>query len=162
MFKCLITSAGANDGKSTIAKRLSSESDQKALLLDFDVRESLRIGQGVGIVEYMLNDAAIDDCIVEEGNYSVFLPGRRKRREFDLVFNAEKFESLLKELEKRYDVLYIDTPPLGFISDAKSLIPYCDRIVLVHSNARRGVCLIDSEVEKYGLPVVLVDNFYGT
>ena len=47
------------------------------------------------------------------------------------IIGADKTRSLIAHLAERFDVVLIDTPPLLAVSDAMSLLPQADGVVLV-------------------------------
>jgi Mrp family chromosome partitioning ATPase len=47
------------------------------------------------------------------------------------VINNPRFAEMLDELRRRYDRVFIDSPPIGAVSDALHLIPKVDGVLYV-------------------------------
>jgi Mrp family chromosome partitioning ATPase/capsular polysaccharide biosynthesis protein len=47
------------------------------------------------------------------------------------IFATGRFETVLRDLRNDFDVVIIDTPPLGAVSDAASLLPLVDGVLVV-------------------------------
>ena len=136
MHKLLITSAAMHEGKSTVCKKLAKEkadSGERVLLMDMDIRESIRLGQGNGIADYVRSRGRIGADIVKEDNYEVLLPAKFKQRRFFHTTEIRFFEKLLMNLETQYDTAIIDTPPMWCLPDTFFLCRYCDEIIVVRS-----------------------------
>ena len=47
------------------------------------------------------------------------------------LIESPKCIELLNELKERYDVIIIDTPPIGLVSDAYTIARWCDTLLFV-------------------------------
>lgn len=141
----LFTSCTPNEGKSTIALetvRSFAELGKKALYIDCDLRKSIFNSRVVeGRPKYGLTHFLTGQCNLEDIIY------RNEDREDDICFDlipagpisnspteliaSEKFKSTLKELRDEYDIIIIDTPPLGSVGDATILGAIVDGTILV-------------------------------
>ena len=51
---------------------------------------------------------------------------------------GESMKEMLDELKLKYDYIILDTPPVGLVSDALELTPYCDAtLYVVRQNVTR-------------------------
>jgi capsular exopolysaccharide synthesis family protein len=140
----LVTSPGPEEGKTTLACWLAtvmSQSGQRVLLVDCDLRRP-RIHQAFGRTnETGLSEMVIDRALLEQAdlatdipNLSVLPSGPGVPSPADLL-GSHGFAELLRELERRYDRVILDSPPVTPITDATILATLVDGTVLV---ARAG------------------------
>lgn len=126
-----ITSPGPNDGKSLISSNLAlsfAESGARTLLIDGDIRRgelSKTFGTKTrpGIVEYLDGTALIGEVLqptASHSNLTIMPAGARRRRAPELLATP-KLPQLIAQLSKEYDVIIVDSPPLGAGFDAFAL-----------------------------------------
>jgi len=135
-----ITSEVAGEGKSFVAVNLSSTLaliDKKVILIGADLRRSrlhrtFRIPNDLGLSNYLANQATKEDIIhhseVENLDYIISGPVPPNPSE---LLHSTKMSSLLEELKKEYDIIVVDTAPIGLVSDAIPLIRISDINVFV-------------------------------
>ncbi|MEO3404330.1 polysaccharide biosynthesis tyrosine autokinase [Mucilaginibacter sp. CAU 1740] len=136
-----ITSEVAGEGKSFVAVNLSSTLsliDKKVILIAADLRRSrlhktFQVPNDVGLTNYLAHQAEIDDIIqtvdVQTGlDFIVSGPVPPNPSE---LLHSNRMKALVEELKKRYDVIMIDTAPIGLVSDAIPLIRMSDINVFV-------------------------------
>lgn len=137
----LITSPGSAEGKSTTISNLAvlyAKAGKKTLLLDADLRKPVqhrifRVNQEPGLVHYLLDmNINLSDLIQPTyiGNLSVLASGTVPPNPAELL-GAEKMISLLTQLEEKWDVILIDTPPILVVTDALLLAKAVDNMILV-------------------------------
>ena len=127
--KIAITSAMPGEAKTTVSTNLAitfsqNQEDKKILLIDTDMRkpkvaELLEISNDThGLSEYL---AGIDNepnvHYIEKYRLSVLTSGSRGVNPTKLL-GSSKMSELIKELEKEYDYIIIDTPPVTVVTDA--------------------------------------------
>lgn len=135
-----ITSEVAGEGKSFIAVNLSSTLsliDKKIVLIAADLRRSrlhktFHMSNDRGLSNYLANQCTADDIIRNTGqeNLDIILSGPVPPNPSELL-HTERMNILLEELKKRYDVIMIDTAPIGLVSDAIPLIRVSDINIFV-------------------------------
>ncbi len=175
----VITSSLPGDGKTTVARNLAlvaAAAGQRVLVLEADLRrprlaEYLGLSHVLGLSEILSMQASIDDAIRpypqvettslgEHAALDVLLSGAPPPNPAELI-GSGAMESLLDELESRYDLVVIDTPPITVVSDALLLIQRTKAVVLVarlHFTTRDAAVLLRDqlatlEVEPLGVVV---------
>lgn len=138
--KVMVTSSIPGEGKSFISTNLAfslSSSGKKVALLDFDLRNPYTsvlfdLNKHDGIIEYLNSDIAPADIVKNTPFHNLYIipAGVDVGDHTELLLNG-KLEGLFKYLEKEFDYVIIDTPPLELVSDAYLLTEYCDITLLV-------------------------------
>lgn len=136
-----ITSEVAGEGKSFVAVNLSSTLsliDKKVVLIAADLRRSrlhktFQVPNDVGLTNYLAHQAGIDEIIQNlenQPNLDFIVSGPVPPNPSELL-HSKRMHTLIEELKKRYDVIMIDTAPIGLVSDAIPLIRMSDINVFV-------------------------------
>lgn len=143
----LVTSTIPAEGKSLVAANFACTAathGHRVLLVDADFRRPTLNGHfthkaGHGVLKYLhAPDAKIENVLqdpllaiepVRENLWFLASGGAsRKPTEF---FEGDKFRGLLNRLRTSFDLVVIDTPPVGVFADALMLAPACDEVVYV-------------------------------
>lgn len=147
--KILVTSPAPGDGKSTTASNLAiamAQAGRRVLLLDADFRRPTQhkifeTDGGIGLSKVMAGLAPIEAVIQPTGVDSLNLiacgPLPANPSE---ILNGQAFADLLGHLQREYDHLVIDSPPVAAVTDARILSALCDETILVlraHKATRR-------------------------
>lgn len=130
-----ITSEVAGEGKSFVAVNLSSTLsliDKKVILIGADLRRSklhktFHVPNDLGLSSYLSNQCTLND-IINHSNQSeldFIVSGPVPPNPSELL-HSDKMKQLVAELSERYDVIMIDTAPIGLVSDAIPLIRMSD------------------------------------
>jgi capsular exopolysaccharide synthesis family protein len=135
-----ITSEVAGEGKSFIAVNLSSTLsliDKKIILIAADLRRSrlhktFRMPNDKGLSNYLANQCEADDVIrkTSQPNLDILLSGPVPPNPSELLHSA-RMKALIAELKTRYDIVMIDTAPIGLVSDSIPLIRMSDINIFV-------------------------------
>lgn len=142
--KIMITSRYAGEGKSYISinlMRTFSQLGKRVVLVDTDLRASgiqsdyrLRYStqNHYGLSEYLSGI-----CNLEESIYQTNLPntymipaGHEAPNPLQLL-ETDAMSELIEQLSQQFDVVLIDTPPVGMLVDAVALAKFCDGALLV-------------------------------
>jgi tyrosine-protein kinase Etk/Wzc len=133
----LITSSKSGEGKSFVSLNLANSiaiSNKKVALLEFDMRNpglaaKLNLGKNIGIANYLMGEASINEIIqpVPSSKNLFFLGCGTPLPETpgELILD-EKVEELFNYLKQNFDVVVVDTPPVGPVSDALTLGRFAD------------------------------------
>jgi tyrosine-protein kinase Etk/Wzc len=135
-----ITSEVAGEGKSFIAVNLSSTLsliDKKIILIAADLRRSrlhktFHVPNDKGLSNYLANQCDVDDVIRKTSmpNLDLMISGPVPPNPSELL-HSKRMQILITELKKRYDIIMIDTAPVGLVSDSIPLIRMSDINIFV-------------------------------
>ncbi len=134
-----ITSPNAAEGKSTTSINIAitlSQLNKKVVILDTDSRKpsihkKLKINNEKGCTNYLLGNSKLDDIVYSYNSYLDVITSGAKVKNPSELFSDVKFIELLDELEKHYDYIVLDTPPINLVSDALVISQKCDAIVMI-------------------------------
>jgi tyrosine-protein kinase Etk/Wzc len=139
----LVTSSMSGEGKSFIATNIGGVmaiSGKKTVILEFDIRKpKILKGLGIdrknhkGITNYLMGKATIDDIILpieSMNNLYVIGCGPIPPNPAELILDS-KLEDLFREVKERFDVVVVDTAPVGLVSDAIELGKYADASIYI-------------------------------
>jgi succinoglycan biosynthesis transport protein ExoP len=136
----VITSPGPGEGKSTLAANLAvvaAQSGRNVAIVDADLRKPslaryFNLTPGPGLSEVLAGQVHVDSALValQEERISVLQSGRQPTLPGELV-GSTSMVALLEELEQRFDLVIIDTPPVLPVSDALLIGVNVDGVVLV-------------------------------
>lgn len=133
-----VTSADQNEGKTTVAAYLAvqlAEIGVKVLVVDFDTRNPKLGGLFLNKVEYpnsinalYRGDAVTEDAITHLTANLDILPAVLER--IPLPFDDSLLQ-IVSDLKQHYDVVLMDTAPVGLVADTMSLNQLADVALLV-------------------------------
>jgi capsular exopolysaccharide synthesis family protein len=142
----LVTSAAPQEGKTTTAISLAitmAQSGLRVLLVDTDMRRPrLHKAFGIppspdGISRAILGDVQVAGMIRETGIANLFLLpcGALPPNPAELL-HAERFKTIVQQLEDSFDRIIFDSPPVGAVTDASILARLTHGTVLVAKSGR--------------------------
>ncbi|MBQ7332208.1 MAG: polysaccharide biosynthesis tyrosine autokinase [Opitutales bacterium] len=135
----LVTSTMPSEGKTFVSTNLAqtyAAHGDRVLVLDADLRLP-NVGNSLGLTKdergltrYMEGTMTLDEAIIRDvrPDFDVLQVGDHCKNPTQII-NSQKFRDMLEELKTRYDRIFIDTPPIGAVSDVLNLLPLCDGIV---------------------------------
>jgi capsular exopolysaccharide synthesis family protein len=134
--KCILTTSTIpGEGKSFVTTNLAltfASHGEKVVVIDCDLRKpnvhkSLRLENLKGLIDVVGGTATLDDVTLRNvhPNLDVITSGGRAKNPTQ-VLNSKGFEQMIADLRKRYDRIFIDTPPLAAVSDALIILPLAD------------------------------------
>lgn len=136
----LITSSSPLEGKSTIAISLATtfgQAGRNVLLVDNDLRKprlhaALDIDSDRGLTSILSGEIALDDALQDSGipRVTALAAGPVPNNPTELMM-SERYDDLLAELRKRFDVVILDAPPVTPVTDSVLLSQKVDGVLLV-------------------------------
>ena len=138
----LISSAGENEGKSTVAANLAlslAEQDKKVALLDCDFRKpalhkifTMKADKQHDFGRFLSHSDAQEDVLYDVSKLKIHLAINASRHKYpQRLITSERMDQLIRSLRKRFDYVILDTPPMLVASDAEALAAWADVAVLV-------------------------------
>lgn len=135
-----ITSEVAGEGKSFVAVNLSSTLsliDKKVILIAGDLRRSklhrtFRVPNDTGLSTYLAHQTSLESIILrsDQENLDFIVSGPVPPNPSELL-HTERMKELIRDLSLKYDIIMIDTAPIGLVSDAIPLIRMSDINIFV-------------------------------
>ncbi|HEY8936020.1 MAG TPA: polysaccharide biosynthesis tyrosine autokinase [Cyclobacteriaceae bacterium] len=136
----LMTSCFCGEGKTFCSMNLAlvhAFSGKKTLLVSTDLRKyhsynGLIPTDTIGLSDYLSNPVPLAEIIqsTKVENLHIIGTGKLPDNPSELLAGS-KTNLLMSELRKEFEIIILDTPPLGIISDAMSLLPFADCKILV-------------------------------
>ncbi len=137
----LVTSTVPSEGKSFMTTNLAltyAMHAERVLLVDCDLRmpnvaKSLgRETNEQGLMTHLREGRPFEECIVKDyyPGLDVMATGGRTNNPTQ-IFNSREFADFVTRMRQQYDRVFIDSPPLGAVSDALSLLPNVDGVLYV-------------------------------
>ncbi len=140
-----VTSPGPSEGKSTLAISLAitmAHSGKRVVLVDTDLRrprlhKAFGTNSRVGVTSILAGEQTIEGSVqttVVDGLF--LLPcGPIPPNPSELLHTAS-FGRLLTQLKDRFDMVVLDSPPVGVVIDAAIIGPQVDGAILVAKSGR--------------------------
>lgn len=134
-----ISSSLKGEGKSTTAVNIAialSQLGGKVMLIDCDLRKAtihkkLKVKNAVGITSVLASFCPLDEAITSiNPNLSVLTSGPIPPNAAELL-SSKKMDELLERLNKEYDYIIIDTPPINVVSDALVVAAKTNGLIMV-------------------------------
>lgn len=165
----LVTSSFSGEGKSFVSTNMAAVmalTGKKTIILEFDIRKprvlaGLGISRQAGISNYLIGKAGVDELIIPvpgQENLFVLPCGPIPPNPSELLLDP-KVNELFARLREQFDMIFIDTAPVGMVSDAMTLAKYADcTLYLVRQGYtfRKQIALIDELYREEKLPKVSV------
>ncbi len=135
-----IVSGGAGEGKSTTIFNLATifaQNGQRVLIVDSDLRRPsihkvLRVTNSIGLTNFLLKQNTLEEVIQTTPLSTLdFLPSGKLPSSSMGVLSSPQMKELIRELKRRYDWVFFDSPPIMGVSDASILASEVDMVLQV-------------------------------
>ena len=169
MKRVLITSCGANEGKTFTALQIAIGMTRRGahvLLIDADLRLSVMRakydihydGQPTGLAHLLSGQCSMEDAVYHTNipNLDLLPDGASIKTPLSLL-TSQEFDILMEVVGKNYDLVIVDTPPLGAVVDAAEISRRCDGgMMVLEYNKTHGKALKEavSLLRQTGTPVL--------
>lgn len=166
-----ITVAGyeANSGKTFITMHIAmamAKRGKKVLLIDGDLRKSVMIRHYKimlpekyrGLAHYLSGQCDFDDAVYRTNipNLSLMPVGELVKNPLPLLTGTD-VDEMMNAVNERFDLVLVDTPPIGIVIDAAETAKYCDGVLLVlhYNKSTRGeLSRMQKLIEQTGTPIL--------
>ncbi|MDX1638209.1 MAG: polysaccharide biosynthesis tyrosine autokinase [Balneolaceae bacterium] len=135
-----ITSPEKGDGKSTIVANLGmafAEEGYRTLVIDADFRRPkihtcFGLQDSAGLSDYVNGKIPYQDILMDTDmeTLKVITAGREIDKP-EVIGSSMIFKQFIKKMQEVFDVILIDTPPFGIISDSSALLKLSESTILV-------------------------------
>ena len=163
----MVTSCMQSDGKTTISFEIANsfaQDGRRVLLLDTDLRKSVMsirlLGEEyrIGTTNVLSETHNFEDCVchTQYPNLDILFAGSIPPNPVELL-GSKSFENLVAFCREQYDIVIVDTPPLGAVIEAAVVAKVCDGAVLVicANTVRRHFAIgVLEQLKKSGCPVL--------
>ncbi len=173
----MVSSAAPGEGKTTMAlsiARAYAISGRSVLLIDADLRKpSIHRQMGVeastGLLEHLMkpaNEEGLSDILFTESQTGLLalVGARRSDIPTDQVIASKAFDDLIQLARTHFEMVVIDTPPVGPVVDGLYLAKFADAIAFVvrwastsQRDARDAASSLES-AKRPGVPTLVILN----
>lgn len=136
----LITSSKADEGKSTVLSNLSdsfTDMGKKVLLIDADLRNPsihkiYGLHNNIGLADIINKEENFEDCVNIDvnSNLDILTSGTFVINPSELL-SLDYMKEFIDSLKEDYDYIFIDSPPIGIVTDANIIASFVDSVILV-------------------------------
>jgi capsular exopolysaccharide synthesis family protein len=155
----MVTSSFSGEGKSFVTTNMGAVmalAGKKTVIIEFDIRKpkiftGLGLSRKPGVTNYILGKTEIEDVPVLVPGYDnlfVVSCGPIPPNPAELLLES-KVDDLFEYLRQHFDIILVDTAPVGMVSDALTLGKFADCTMYI---VRQG--------HTYKKQIVLIDEFY--
>jgi len=155
----MITSSFSAEGKSFITTNLGGVmalAGRKTVMLEFDIRKpklfsGMKLSSKQGITNFLVGKAKMEDLPIKIPGYDNLFGiscGPVPPNPSELLLDS-RVEEMFAWLKENFDVILVDTAPVGMVSDAMTLGKFADTTLYI---VRQGYT--------YKKQISLIDEFY--
>lgn len=161
----LVSSAEAAEGKSTVSGNLAlsfAQQSNRVLIIDCDLRKpsvhkNFKISNIVGLSELLLGRVELDDVIHKENeNLFVLTSGKVPPNPAEMLASAA-MNGLMELFKNEFDIIILDSAPIGVVTDAQILSTKVDGTILViraERTRKEAVLEAKRSLEKVGANIL--------
>ena len=133
-----VISTTAQESKSTTVLNLGyvfSQLGKKVLIMDLDLRlpslhKKLRLKNKHGITDVIAKTIDFNDAVIHyTQKMDVILSGTKNPYASELI-QSKSFANILDNLKQKYDMIFIDCPPVGLVTDGVITSTLCDGTIM--------------------------------
>ncbi len=141
----LVTSSIPGEGKSTTAINVAialADAGSRVMLIDADLRRSkvaayMGIEGGAGLTDVLIGRAELDDVVQRWGSEELYvLPAGKVPPNPSELLGSRAMTELIDRLEKEFDAVIFDAPPLLPVTDAAILAKRAGAVIMVAASGR--------------------------
>ncbi|WP_423823865.1 polysaccharide biosynthesis tyrosine autokinase [Salinisphaera sp. SPP-AMP-43] len=157
----LMTGPAPGDSKSFVSLNLGcllADTNQRVLLIDADMRRGqihqalTHTGDGTGLSELLSSNAPTNQVIqrIEQTNLDVITSGAAPSNPSELLMQG-RFKEVMEELQKEYDLIIIDAPPVLAVTDANIVAGFLKKVttLFVLDSGKHPMAEIDEAIVRF-------------
>lgn len=167
--KIIVTSCFAGEGKSFITFQIMRDFARRGknvVIVDADLRRSAIVkrfdirttGEMKGLVHYLAGQSEMEEIIYRLNIPGAYLiPAGRDIANPLPLLDGEQFPALLDYLASSFDLVLIDSPPVGLVVDAAEMAKSCDGALLVltyNQTRKRELREAQRQIDQSGCPIL--------
>jgi capsular exopolysaccharide synthesis family protein len=157
-----LVSGGAGEGKSTTLMNLAyicAQGGYTTLMIDADLRRPrlhtfFGINNSVGLTNYLTTDLMLEDVILQTPVDNLyFMPSGILPVDAAGILNSRRMSELIQDVKQRFDLIFVDSPPILGVSDASVLVSEVDLTIIIvqHRKLPRNMLLrVKQAIESVG------------
>lgn len=135
-----VVSGGAGEGKSTTIFNLATvfaQNGQRVLIVDSDLRRPslhkfLKVSNSLGLTNFLLKQNSLEEVVQTTPVPNLdFLPSGRLPSSSMGILSSMQMKELIRDVKRRYDFVFFDSPPIMGVSDASVLASEVDMVLQV-------------------------------
>ncbi len=151
----MITSAKQDEGKTSIICNLAlvmTELKKNILLMDLDLRKPAIHKQFE-----LSNKKGLTDLLINKDDYKTYIqnvyPGLDVLTTGMIpanpaeIINSRTLKELIKEMAKCYDYIFLDAPPVMFVSDPITISTYANAVIIAIEHGKTEKDLVKKAVD---------------
>jgi succinoglycan biosynthesis transport protein ExoP len=136
----LATSPGLGEGKTTVSVNTAeafAQLGKPVVIVDADIRRArvhqmLGCARAPGLVDVLEGSVPLERAIkpTTQPNLFVLPAGTDSTRPAEILA-SDRVRQLIDELKRTYALVWIDSPPVMLVADARSMVSYADLVLIV-------------------------------
>lgn len=161
----VVTSAEAAEGKSTVSGNLAlafAQNENRVIIVDCDLRKpsvhkNFKVSNLAGLSEVLIGKAQLNEVIQNRNEHLDILTSGKIPPNPAEMLASSAMTNLIDKLKEEYDVIILDSAPLGAVTDAQILSTKVDGAILVtraERTKREVVLEAKNSLEKVGANIL--------
>ncbi len=145
-------SGGSGEGKSTTLANLAftcAQGGYTVLIIDADLRRPVQhrlfgVSNDVGLTDYLTKNIGLEEVVFQTTIDNLyFMPSGILPADAVGILNSQRMSDLIADVRTRFDLVFLDSPPVLGVSDAAVLASEVDLTVMViqHRRFPRGMLM---------------------
>ncbi|MCH4890313.1 CpsD/CapB family tyrosine-protein kinase [Acidaminobacter sp. JC074] len=144
----VVTSSGAGEGKSTTSTNMAvafAQNGKSVLLVDADLRKArlhkhFKVSNEKGLSKAIFEGKSIMTYAQASGieNLSLLTAGITPPNPSEML-GSQKMKDMIEDAKANFDMVIIDSPPVGFVTDGALLSSFADGTVIVAAAGQADV-----------------------
>ncbi len=134
----MVCSSSMGESKTTTALLLAQNSamlGKRVLVVECDLRRNVfdqyfQGSEGKGLMSVLTGKTALEDAVMQDPNTGLHvLLGEQTKVNAADIFSSARFGDFIDEVRGSYDYIFVDTPPVLAVPDARVISRHVDAII---------------------------------